>query len=255
VSLDDASVVSQLRCGDPPTAVVIPFPRACLRHASGRPIEWPRRSPRSTAWDMAPCWHRQGWPVFPLPWGAKTPPPGGFTGKNGEDADEATVLAYSRPANIGIRCPEGVIGLDVDEHGVPNRVTGELVSGGATLAELEKALGPLPDTWIAQGRREGVAGIRWLRVPPGSVLVGQAGPGIDVIQRHHRYAAVWPSRHATGVEYQTLAPAGDVVAGPMCPPTELPELPPEWVAALTATQQKRAHPGSPWVTACLLTVG
>lgn len=190
------------------------------------------------------AWHKSGWPTFPLPARKKMPPPTGRTGNNGVDAtlDEIQEWEATREdQNVGLRAPVGVVGLDVDDY--------EDKPGARTLKALEASLGPLPATWRTRGRRTGVTGIRWYRVPEGTVTAGVAGPGIEMIQHHHRYALVWPSIHPSGLECQTLTPEGIVHNGPLPNPADLPELPEAWVTALEdrspVKKAKRGRPRKP----------
>ena len=163
-----------------------------------------------------------GWPVFPLPLGAKHPPPEGRTGAAGADMPRIEVELFAwPPSNIGVRVPPDVIGLDVDAY-----------RGGLdTLRALIEQHGRLPPTFISHSGRDDGSGIRFYRVPWGMRFVANL-PGIEVIQRHHRYAVVWPSVHPDGREYgwwdvQAEAPAEGVPAV-----EELPELPWSWIGAL-----------------------
>lgn len=171
-----------------------------------------------------------GWTsVLPLPPGAKTPPPAGFTGAAGADPDDETIARWEREqgdGNVALRLPDGIVGIDVDAYGSKH--------GQASLAALEAELGALPPTWWSTARSDGVSGIRFYRVPVGTRFGGELGKDIDVIQRHHRYAVVWPSTNpkAGGAIYRWLAPGG---AAKERPPRveELPELPAAWVTALS----------------------
>ena len=142
-----------------------------------------------------------GWPsVLPLPPGQKSPPPRGWTGE-GPYPSYPDMFAWSedpagggRPgSNLALRMPPTVIGIDVDAY------AGK--SGAVTLRRAEEQVGPLPATWRSSAR-PWPSGIRFYRVPAGTRLRGQLGPGVDIIQRHHRYAVVWPSIHPGGSRYQ-----------------------------------------------------
>ena len=118
-----------------------------------------------------------GWGVpFPLPAGQKSPPPDGVTGQHGVDIElEAAVLpwTFEGGCNYGLRMPEGVMGLDVDQYGAK--------TGAETLAGLEERLGALPaGPWSSS--RAWPSGIRFFRVPAGVRLAGVAGKDIEVIQ-------------------------------------------------------------------------
>lgn len=163
-----------------------------------------------------------GWPVFPLPLGAKHPPPEGRTGAAGVDMGRLEVELFSwPPSNLGVRMPPDVIGLDVDAY-----------RGGLdTLRGLIRLHGALPPTFISHSGRDDGSGIRFYRVPWGSRFIANL-PGIEVIQRHHRYAVVWPSVHPDGREYGWWDVQAEAPADGVPEVAELPELPWTWVSAL-----------------------
>lgn len=187
-----------------------------------------------------------GWAVFPLgnrP-GEKSPPPLGVTGHDGRDLSGADVEAYLEThanRNIGIRAPEGVIGLDVDAYAGKR--------GEATLAALEAEHGPLPLTWVTSAR-PAPSGIRWFRVPlelDGKPInwPGEAGPHIEIIQHGHRYGVAPPSTnpHANGARYEWRG-MGVAWAKEYVPTVDkLAELPESWVRGL-ALAYARAEKGS-----------
>lgn len=159
-----------------------------------------------------------------------------ITGYSPYDATEADVRSWpSRfhgEVNLGIRCPVGVIAIDVDAY--------DGKRGLVTLAECEAAWSQLPPTWITTAREDG-SGHRWYRVPPGwrghdpKALDGSHGH-IELIQRHHRYAAAPPSGHANGSDYRLYGPGGEEIAqGILPPPSQLPELPHAWLDGLGST--------------------
>lgn len=182
--------------------------------------------------EAASLYRAAGWEgVLPLPAGRKENPPTGFTGTGGAWPTTSQINAWRiahADGNVALRLPPDVVGIDVDVyHG-----------GDVTLAELEERWGPLPPTWVTTSRDDG-SGIRLYRVPAGTRLRGTAGPGIDVLQHHHRYAVVWPSVHPSGAQYRwewdhedSLAsdPYGYAEAPPA--PTDLPDLPAAWLEGL-----------------------
>src|SRR6185295_13302149 len=127
--------------------------------------------------------------------------PKGFTGYDGVDVTRENMewFAKSKPGhNIGLRLPNNdemaIIGIDVDAY------DGE--TGGQTLTEAERRWGKLPPTYASTRRGDGISGIRLFRVPPGTKLRGViefpelGGIGdIEIVQRHHRNVAAWPSIH------------------------------------------------------------
>lgn len=188
-------------------------------------------------------YRRAGWTgPLPLPAGEKGPPPEGFTGWTGADPSGADSQAwiddypeYATTAQLGLRMAPDVIGIDVDHYGSKN--------GADTLAEAQRRWGPLPAAPRSSARGEdNPSGIRFFRVTPGTALrtlisFPELGlGGIEVIQRHHRYAVAWPSRnpHHGGAPYAWYG-----TAGPDVPPAvaRLLPLPQAWIEALAGADE------------------
>jgi hypothetical protein len=187
--------------------------------------------------DVALTYLGAGWPVLPLPAGRKAPPPDGLTGDAGTDLTPADIEVHGWPAgNIGLRMPPDVIGLDVDAY-----------RGGLdTMRALTAKLGKLPPSYVSHNGRDDGSGIRFYRVPWGARFVANL-PGIEVIQRHHRYAVVWPSLHPDGRRYGWWdVQAGEPYEG-VPEVAELPELPWAWVGALAVEGEGQApvRPAAP----------
>jgi hypothetical protein len=167
------------------------------------------------------AYYRAGWHPIRLPAGAKDQPPTGRTGGGGVDMTEAEIVAADWSGNVGLRMPPDVIGLDVDVY----------KGGGVTLKELVDRLGPLPNTRISYSGRNDNSGIRFFRVPAGRWVAGL--PGIEVIQRHHRYAAVAPSLHPEGRKYGWWDQSEDAPTDDVPLVEDLPELPWAWIDELS----------------------
>lgn len=189
---------------------------------------------------VAQTYYQRGWEgVLPLPPGAKTEPPKGYTGDTGRYPTQAQVAGWASThaaGNVALRLPDNVLGLDVDAY------EGKL--GGQTLAALEARLGRLPATWVSTSREDGSgSGIRLFRAPGGLVWRNGIGADIDVIRRSWRYAVVWPSTHPkTRSTYRWYAPGWiPAVAPPR--PGDLAELPFPWVQFLTEIPEKKGHAG------------
>lgn len=191
----------------------------------------------------------RGWQVLPLPRRRKEYPPTGFTGRAGKFADESDLLRWLDDVqyfegNIAIRVGNmlvvngvkyEVIGIDVDAHSGKR--------GSAELARLEKAHGKLPDTWISSSRDDGVSGIRFYLVPYGYGFKGKASDSIDIVQRVHRYAVVYPSWHPdTKTQYfwyePGKKPTGQGFSDEIPRAQDLAILPDEWVDYLTWNRLK-----------------
>lgn len=187
--------------------------------------------------DAATEYWAAGWRgLLPLPARRKAPVPEGWTGHVDCDPSYADIIEWSETvaedANIAIRLPADVIGIDVDDYAGKG--------GRRTLVGLLGQFGGLPETTMSTSRDDGTSGIRLFRVPPGLHWPGGLGPGIEIIQRTHRYLVVAPSTHPdTGQTYrwvdQTLSPV------PWPRPGELPDLPQAWVEGITGGQLATEH--------------
>ncbi len=164
-----------------------------------------------------------GWTgVLPLPRGQKFPPPNGFTGSHDDPPSHAALWqGTTGEFNLALRAPVGVIGIDVDTYGDKN--------GYQQLRDLAVKYGTLPDTWVSSSRDEpSYSGIRWYRVPAGTVFPGNIAKDIEIIQRHHRYAVAFPSV----VEERLYDWCYDGHVGEIPRVCDLPMLPAKWVAGL-----------------------
>lgn len=181
--------------------------------------------------EYAVSYRRMGWPIFPLPDGAKFPPPEGRTGRQGRNAtlEEVEVEARNQPnSNIATRLCGGLIGIDVDAY--------DDKPGAQTFANLIVECGDLPRTVLTTSRDDGVSGIRIFRVPEGVEFITKL-PGIEIVQAHHRYALVWPSTHdKTGRLYQWFdTETGDAITIPHI--DNIPDLPARWVERLRSDNE------------------
>ncbi len=203
--------------------------------------------------DHVAAYAQAGWPcILPVPPATKTPPPVGFTGAEGRDTEPMDLVTWAGTNphdSIALRMPDGIIGIDVDEY-----VKGAVTKHGArTLQHYLERWGPLPPTWSSTARGEGPSRIHLFRVPPGRYATvlkathpdGSVTADIEVIQRHHRYAVVWPSPHKdAGDIYRWYDPAGHAVDAPP-KPDELTVLPQSWVEGLAAGASAAAAASAP----------
>ena len=162
------------------------------------------------------------------------------TGKPTTYPTLAEVIEWERRygnLNIAARLPRNMIGLDVDDY--PGH------AGAATLSSLKMELGPLPPTTLSTARWNGAGpyganGIRWFRIPDAFLDVkwpGTAGPGIDILWYHNRYAIVPPSIHPdTGQQYRWYDQADGIeLEWPEF--SSMPELPEAWCERLVNGSQ------------------
>ncbi len=163
----------------------------------------------------AKAYKRAGWNPIPLPPREKFPPPTGWTGGDAPDVSDAQIALWGRSGkgkgNVGLHLSdvvldsdgggEGgdesedrltVVGIDVDDYGEK--------TGGETLRQAEAELGVLPPTWTSSARSDGVSGIRFFLAPAGLEYSGKLGKSVEVIQKKHRFAVVWPSLHPEAEE-------------------------------------------------------
>jgi hypothetical protein len=178
--------------------------------------------------DVARAYHDAGWHPFPLPRGEKSPPPSGLTGRDGKDPtvdDIDSWAATDAHANVGVRMPVGVIGIDVDHYDDKH--------GADELHALQLEHGTLPDTWSSTSRgSQQPSRISFYRIPDNVEFPGNIAAGIDVIQRHHRFAVVAPStRRDTNGRYRWYQPDGEMSRRPPRV-DELAWLPQPWIDAL-----------------------
>lgn len=177
-----------------------------------------------------------GWSPFPVEGkGTDGGLPTGVTGRNGKlSEDKMSGWAMSPRwgvANTALRL-EGVVGIDVDDY-VKGGVT---KTGAADLDELSRRFGPLPATYSSTSRGAGPSRISFYRLAdPTVTLKGKPAPSIEVIQRHHRYAVVWPSEHPdTARRYEwynaDMSPCGVPNV------SDLALLPAAWEQGLAANQ-------------------
>lgn len=187
-----------------------------------------------------------GWTPLPLPHGKKTPPPGGTTGGSGRDVTPDEIAAWAASmvdANLAVRLPRGVIGLDVDAY-KPN--------GVFTMTQLSNEHGFLPATWRSSSKTDGVSGIYLYRVPEDrsghlrdprpqdvGLPAGTIGSDVEMIRWNHRYVVAAPSLHPDGATYQWWGPDG-TAQDRMPHVSEIPELPATWLEALSAKQAAAA---------------
>jgi hypothetical protein len=154
--------------------------------------------------DAALAYVKAEWPeTLPIWKGGtkdKQPMVRGYHGREGTWPDGDTNKLWSRRyarANIALRLPRWIIGLDVDEY--------DDKYGGDSLAELQDKLGPLPGTFVSTSRADGVSGIRLFMVPGdyvASAWPSQAAVDIDMITWYERYVICSPSVHRSGNVYR-----------------------------------------------------
>jgi hypothetical protein len=183
-------------------------------------------------------YHGKGWAgTLPLPYARKKSPPTGYTGHAGVYPSYPDLLTWADdgPQNICQRMRADVVGIDVDAYaGKP---------GAQTLATLVTAFGALPATFMSTSRDDGISGIRYYRIPAGATLRDSL-PGIELIQRHHRYAVVWPSIHPdTGQAYRWVDEASGEVDCPVPAVDDLPALPAAWLTGLRTEAKATSKAG------------
>jgi hypothetical protein len=142
---------------------------------------------------------RRGIPVFPCEPGGKAPLTyNGFWDATTDSRRIGAWWARWPGANIGVPTGErsGLVVLDVDPRD----------GGPESLAGLERATGPLPET--AKARTGGGGMHVFFRYPAGEVVrnsTGRLGPGLDV-RGEGGYVVVPPSRTRGAYEWLDRAP-------------------------------------------------
>jgi len=178
----------------------------------------------------------KGYSPLPLPPRKKKSPPDGYTGKDAVMATGPDVFAWIDAfptANIALRLPKGVVGIDVDNYGGKQ--------GKLTMTEAIKLWGKLPMIGRLTSRYNEdelrVSGIRFFRIPDDVVFydtlaAAGIGPDVDILQHHHRYALAPGSIHPdTDMPYEWIEADGSTI-GELPAVADLPELPEAWVEGL-----------------------
>lgn len=167
--------------------------------------------------------------LLPLLANKKSPVPRGYTGLHGKSVDDADRAMWANhDGNFALRMPENVVALDVDHYDDKH--------GADELKRLEEEYGKLPETYMSSGRENYHESAQYFFRYSGGKLNGKAGTDIDILQRSHRYAAVWPSEvHDDKADrvYKWYGPDGAPCG---IPPLieELAELPEAWENMLRA---------------------
>jgi hypothetical protein len=139
--------------------------------------------------------------------------------------------------NCLLKMPPGVIGIDVDHY---DKVTKDRIirkRGYDSLLRDIVRFGDLPPTFSSTSRgAEQPSRILFFRVTPGSEFHPEPYEDVEIIQRHHRYAVVYPSIHPdTKRQYFWYNPSGRACTPPR--PSDISELPQEWYAPLQSSQK------------------
>lgn len=182
----------------------------------------------------------KGWMTpFPLPCGQKFPPKNGFTGDIETVSEEVTREEWDREMgdfNLGLRMDitgeYDVISLDVDQYKDKH--------GKDNLVELMNELGELPLKATPRSTRRGIdspAAQYFFLVPKGLKWASKVCADVDVVQKNHRFSAVWPST-VDGDMYRWYL--GDEEAG-IPNVKDLPKLPVAWVNYLQRGNLVKRH--------------
>lgn len=184
---------------------------------------------------------RAGWEVpFPLAPNSKYPPVPGVTGRI-PDVKKSKIKDLwedrTEDSNVGLRMQVSggydVISIDVDHY--------DSKQGLSFLSELMEELGDLNLNEIPRSTRRGPkskSGQYFFRVPKGKEWNAKACADVDIVQKNHRYSAVWPSK-VDGEQYQWYI--GEEVTG-IPHVKDLPELPERWVRHLSrGTKARRGN--------------
>lgn len=141
-----------------------------------------------------------GWDLFYIPKGQKFPPPKGFTGAKSNPSSEeleaqANKVKSRDDSNIGIRIPEGVVGVDIDD---------ESTSSGRLI---QASTGNSFRVTSTDGIRRYTA---FYRLPEGVTVDSLKNvDGVDLITRFHRYSVL--GIHPSGRDYRLLDPKGNEI--------------------------------------------
>lgn len=170
----------------------------------------------------------KGWEVpVPLPPNSKYPPVAGVTGRI-PDVKESEIPKLwkdrTEDSNVGLRMQVSgdydVLSIDVDQY--------DSKHGKDNLVELMETLGVLPlHEWPRSTRRglDSDSAQFFVRVPKGLEWRDKVCADVEIVQKNHRYSAVWPSK-VDGQTYRWYL-GGNETDIPYV--DELPFLPEAWV--------------------------
>lgn len=191
---------------------------------------------------------------IPLPLGAKTAPPVGYSGADHKIPSIERIERWASPdvwahggreagryethrGNIAWVLPEGpefdLLGVDVDPY------AGK--TGAKAQQAVEKMLGRrLTPTWRSSSKPDPKSGIRIYRVPaglewPGDLTALTGYGGIELIKPGHRYIVMPPSVHPSGAVYRWDRPFRDFFADK----SEFPYAGDDFVELLTQGRPRR----------------
>ena len=142
--------------------------------------------------------------------------------------------------NCLLKMNRGIIGIDID-HYLKWSATRNIwirKRGFDHICEAISRYGDLPPTYSSTSRGKGQPSrILFYSVDEGVELSSAPFEDVEVIQLHHRFAAVWPSIHPeTGEQYKWYGPDGQECTPPR--PSDISPLPREWYAPLMASTRK-----------------
>jgi putative DNA primase/helicase len=172
--------------------------------------------------------------------------PAGFSGGHDVDPDDDQVQRWIDGLgqhNVALRLPDDVVGIDVDAY--------DEKRGDETVAYVadQQDAGDLPPTWSSTARGPHQPSRIYLyRVPAGRRWRSDLGrgSGVEIIQRRHRWARVWPSQNHrllgkphVDPTYRWYAPNGEPSAAPPRV-DQLTQLPESWIAVLELAEGESA---------------
>ena len=177
---------------------------------------------------------KKGLKAFPAQ--DKKPCVKGATGHDGvialENVTEWSQHYSLRFAHVSLR-PEGWLGIDVDDY--------DGKQGASQLEALEAELGRLPATYTSTSRGPYSKSRQYFyRIPDDVPRKSKAADDIEIVQRCHRNAAVYPSYHRkTGEIYRWYQPDGKR-ANRLPRLDEFARLPEPWLNYLARNSQDLA---------------
>ncbi len=141
--------------------------------------------------------------------------------------------------NCLLKMNPGIIGIDIDQYSKWSSKTGQWIQkrGYENILEDIVRFGDLEPTFTSTSRgAQQPSRIHFYQVDEGVEFNSAPYTDVELIQLHHRYAVVWPSKHPeTGQEYKWYGPDGQESAPPR--PSDISRLPREWYEPLMTTKR------------------
>lgn len=174
--------------------------------------------------------------TIPIPQGQKSPPPKGFTGSEGQPVSDEQHDEWCEDRGedgLAFVLVDGQQAVDVDNYAKRDRPAGAALRG---IAEIEKRTGcEYPETACLYHRDDGSAKYLY-QCTPGITWRGEIAPGVELLQRTHRYVHVGTNPDTGNPEQWGWGRPGGAIK-----PVDQPIPPDQWAVLPEALESEHAE--------------